>query len=88
MLPDWLAVALVPVTLSPVLAFTLICPLLAAAGIKSLKNKQGASQDSLKSTGPSQKNKDEIKETKSAPKAIPVEKNAITRQPVASSSFE
>ena len=58
------------------------------AGIKSLKNKQGASQDSLKSTGPSQKNKDEIKETKSAPKAIPVEKNATTRQPIVSSSFE
>ena len=57
-------------------------------GIKSLKNKQGTSQDSLKSTDPSQKNKDEIQETKSAPKAIPVEKNAVTRQPVASSSFE
>ena len=58
------------------------------AGIKNLENKQQAPQDSSKSTDSSPKNKEETKKTESAPKAIPVEKNATTRQPVASSSFE
>ncbi len=58
------------------------------AGIKNLKNKEQAPQDSSKSTGDSPKNKEETKKKEPAPRAIPVEKNGTTRQPVASSSFE
>jgi hypothetical protein len=58
------------------------------AGIKNLENKQRAPQDSSKSTDSSSKNKEETKKTKSAPKAIPIEKNETIRQPVASSFFE
>jgi len=58
------------------------------AGIKNLENKEQAPQDSSKSTDTSPKNKEETKKKEPAPRAIPVEKNGTTRQPVASSSFE
>ncbi|MEE2808005.1 MAG: helix-turn-helix domain-containing protein [Verrucomicrobiota bacterium] len=58
------------------------------AEIINPENKQRVPQDSSEPTDSPQKNKEETKNTKSAPKAIPVEKNSTTRQPVASSSFE
>lgn len=52
------------------------------------ESEQRVPKNSLKPTDSPQENKEGTKNPKSAPKAIPVEKNPPTRQPVASSSFE